>query len=149
MAQGLKSELCAKIFHPRVMSRSLLHSTLNTSTSVLSPTSPVLHSSTSPTPGLLSHASITHCKDPRQDGTSAEYQPLTGKFTDTLRVTGQKFRDTLGGHRSEIEGHTKFTGHVTNITGHNPNVTGHAPKIIGDRAKDTGHSPKLPVTRPK
>ena len=47
--------VCQKPFlHPRVMSSSLLHSTLNTSTSSLSPTSPALHSSTSPTPGLLS-----------------------------------------------------------------------------------------------
>ena len=54
------------------------HSTLNTSTSSLSPTSPVLHSSTSPTPDLFSEHPFTHCKDPRQDGTTTEYQPSTG-----------------------------------------------------------------------
>ena len=31
----------------------------------------------SPKPDLLSTHPVTHCKDPRQDGTSAEYQPLT------------------------------------------------------------------------
>ena len=54
------------------------HSTLNTSTSSPSSTSPVLHSSTSPTPDLLSTHPFTHCKHPRQGGTSTEYQPLTG-----------------------------------------------------------------------
>ena len=43
---------------PRVMFRFALHSTLNASTCSLSPTSLVLHSSTSPTPDLLVHASI-------------------------------------------------------------------------------------------
>ena len=64
--------------HPRVMFHLAPHRTLNTSTSSLSPTSPVLHSSTSPTPDLLSTHPFTYCKDPRQDGSSTEYQPLTG-----------------------------------------------------------------------
>ena len=44
----------------------------------VSSTSPVLFSSTSPTPGLSSTHPLVHCEDPRQDGISAEYQPLTG-----------------------------------------------------------------------
>ena len=42
------------------------------------PTSPVLFSYTSPTPCLLSTHPLIHCEDPRQDGTSSEYQPLKG-----------------------------------------------------------------------
>ena len=64
--------------HPRVMFHLARHSTLNTSTSSLSRTSLVLHSSTSPTPDLLSTHPFTRCKDSRQDGISAEYKPLTG-----------------------------------------------------------------------
>ena len=60
------------------MVRPLLHATLSTSSQALSSTSPVLFSSTSPTPALLSTHPKIHCEDPRQDGTSAEYQPLTG-----------------------------------------------------------------------
>ena len=41
--------------HPRVMSRSLPHLTLTTSTSSLSPTSPILQSSSLHTPNLLTH----------------------------------------------------------------------------------------------
>ena len=65
------------VFHLRVMCHLAPQSTLNTSTSSLSSTSPVLHSSTSPTTDLLFTRPYTHCKDPRQDGTSTEYQPLT------------------------------------------------------------------------
>ena len=53
--------------HPRVMFRLAPYSTLNTSTSSLLVASPVLHSSSSPTPDLLSTHPFTHCKDPRQD----------------------------------------------------------------------------------
>ena len=69
------------------MVHPLLHATLSTSSQSLSSTSLVLFSSThSPTQGLLfTHPSI-HCEDPRQDGTSAEYQPLKGYIdTSSLR----------------------------------------------------------------
>ena len=75
---GLKFELSPKIgFHPHVMLHLAPHKTLNTSTSSLLTTSPVLHSSSSPTPDLLSTHPFTHCKDPRQDGTSTEFQSST------------------------------------------------------------------------
>ena len=53
------------------------HSTLNTSTSSLSPTSLVLQSSSSPNPDLLSTYPNIHCEDPRHDGTSTEYSSST------------------------------------------------------------------------
>ena len=56
----------------------MLHATLSTSSQSLFTSPPVLFSSTSPTPGLLSTHPLIHCEDPRQDGTSVEYQPLTG-----------------------------------------------------------------------
>ena len=66
----LKTNCVPKTFtHPRVMFHLAPHSTLNTSASTLSLTSPVLHSSASPTPDLLSTHPFTHCEDPRQDGT--------------------------------------------------------------------------------
>ena len=66
---GLKFDLRPKIgFHPRVMFHLAPHSTLNTSTSSLSPTSPVLLSSSSPNPDLLSTHPYFHCEHPRQDG---------------------------------------------------------------------------------
>ena len=54
------------------------HSTLNTSTSSFSPTSPVLLSSSSPKPDLLSTHPFIHCEDPLQDGTSTEFHSTTG-----------------------------------------------------------------------
>ena len=53
--------------HPRVMSHLLMHATLGTSSPSLSSTSPVLLSSSSPNPDLLSTYSIIHREDPRQD----------------------------------------------------------------------------------
>ena len=53
------------------------HSTLNTSTSSLSPTSLVLLSSSSTNSDLLSTHLFIHCEDPRQDGTSTEFQSST------------------------------------------------------------------------
>ena len=64
--------------HALWLTHLLLHATLSTSSRSLSSTSLVLFSSTSPTPGLLSTHPSIHCGDPRQDGTSAEYQLLTG-----------------------------------------------------------------------
>ena len=63
--------------HPRVMFHLAPHSTLNTSTSSLSPTSPVLLSSSSPKPDLLSTHPFIHCEDPRWDGTSTEFHSST------------------------------------------------------------------------
>ena len=69
-----KGFLCAKIsLYPRVMVHPLLHATLSTSSS----TSPVLLSSSSPNPDLLSTYPIIHCEDPRQDGTSTEFHSYT------------------------------------------------------------------------
>ena len=52
-------------------------STLNTSTGSLSPTSPVLLSSTSLTADLLCTHPFIHCEDPRRDGTSTEFHSST------------------------------------------------------------------------
>ena len=52
------------------------------------PTSPVLFSSTSPTPGRLSTHPLIHCEDPRQDGTSSEYQHLTWTNLLVLSLSG-------------------------------------------------------------
>ena len=60
------------------MLRLAPHSTLHTSTCSLPSTSPVLLSSSSPNPDLLSTYPITHCEDPRQDGTSTEFHSSTG-----------------------------------------------------------------------
>ena len=71
--------LCAPkyVIHPRVMFHLALHCTSNTSTSSLTPTCPVLLSSSTPNPDLLSPTPSTHCKDPRQDGSSTELQSST------------------------------------------------------------------------
>ena len=53
------------------------HSTLNTSTSSLSTTSPVLLSSSSPSPDLLFTYPLIHCEDPRQDSTSTKFPSST------------------------------------------------------------------------
>ena len=53
------------------------HGTLNTSTSSLPRTSPVLLSSSSPNPDLLSTHPLIHCKDQRRDGTSTEFHSST------------------------------------------------------------------------
>ena len=61
MCAWLKFELRPKrCFHPRVMFHFAPHSTLNTSTSSLLLTSPVLNSPTSPTPDLLFTHPLTH-----------------------------------------------------------------------------------------
>ena len=59
--RGSSLRICVpKTFcHPRVMSRSLPHLTLTTSTSSLSPTSPILQSSSLTHPRLLSHDPYT------------------------------------------------------------------------------------------
>ena len=70
-SRGLRAqdELCAEktSFHPRVMFYFAPHSTLNTSTSSLSPAYPVLLSSSSPNPDLLSTYPTIHCEDPLQE----------------------------------------------------------------------------------
>ena len=75
--------MCARlkgpeVTHPRVMFHLAPHSTLNTSTSSLPPTSLVLLSSSFPNPDLLSTCPFFHCEDPRQDGTSTEFHSSTG-----------------------------------------------------------------------
>ena len=75
----LKTNCVPKTFtHPRAMFHPTPHSTLNTSTSSLSPISHVLLSSSSPNPDLLSTHPFIRCEDPRQDGTSAEFFSTTG-----------------------------------------------------------------------
>ena len=59
------------------MSRSLPHLTLTTSTSSLSPTSPIFQSSSSTHPSLLSHDPYT-LRDSRQSGGSTQIPSLTG-----------------------------------------------------------------------
>ena len=77
-----QDELGAKIGHSSThhvsSCASQPHSTLNTSTSSLSPASPVFLSSSSPNPDLLSTHPLIHCEDPRQDGTSTEFHSSTG-----------------------------------------------------------------------
>ena len=64
LAQSIKGELRPKKnVHPRVMFHLAPHSTLNTSTSSLLPTFPVLHSSTFSDSRPVAHASI-YSKDP-------------------------------------------------------------------------------------
>ena len=80
MCAWLKFELHTKkkkVIHPCVLIHFAPLSTLNTSTSSLSPTSLVLLSSSSPNPDLLSTYPLIHCEDPRQDGTSMEFHSST------------------------------------------------------------------------
>ena len=79
MLKGLKTNCVSKlVIHPRVMFHLALDRTLNTSTSALSPTSPVLLSSFSPNPDLLSTHPFVHRADPREGGTSTEFHSHTG-----------------------------------------------------------------------
>ena len=64
--------------HPRVMSRSLPHLTLTTTTSSLSLTSPILQWSSSTHPSLLSHGPLVHCDDSRRSCGSSDLQSPTG-----------------------------------------------------------------------
>ena len=76
--KGLRRIVCQKTCtHPRVLFHLAPHSTLNTSTSSLSLTSPVLLSSSSPNRDLLSTHPLIHNEDPRQDGTSTEFHSST------------------------------------------------------------------------
>ena len=70
-------------------------SILNTSTSSLSPTSPVLLSSSSPNPDLLSTHFI-HCGDPRQDGTSTEFHSSTSSAEAELDAAVKASQEVLG-----------------------------------------------------
>ena len=76
----VSSSICVpKTFcHPRIVSRSLPHLTLTTSTNSLSPTSPILQSSSSTHPSLLSHDSHTHCDDWQRSCSSSDLQSPTG-----------------------------------------------------------------------
>ena len=72
--RGSRLRFCAsKTFcHPRVMSRSLPHLTLTTSTSSLSPTSPILQSFSPTHTSLLTHDPYIHCDGSRRRGGSSE-----------------------------------------------------------------------------
>ena len=63
-----------------------LHSTPNTSRSSLSPTSPVLLSSSPPNPDLLSTYPLVHFDDPRRDGTSTEFHSSTGYEPERIEL---------------------------------------------------------------
>ena len=65
-------------WHPRVMSRSLPHLTLTTSTSSLSPTSPLFPTPSPSHPGPLAHDPCLPCDDSRQSGGSTQIPSLTG-----------------------------------------------------------------------
>ena len=77
--RGSSLKICVpKTFgHPRVMSRSLPHLTLTTSTSSLSPTSPILQSSSPTHPSLLFHDPKIHCDDSRRSCGSSDLQSPT------------------------------------------------------------------------
>ena len=63
--------------HPRVMSRSLPHLTLTTSTSSLSPTSPIVPTFSPSHPSPSAHDPYLPCQDPRQRGGSTQIPSLT------------------------------------------------------------------------
>ena len=65
-------------WHPRVMSRSLPHLTLTTSTSSLSPTSPIFPTPSPSHPSPLAHDPCLPCDDSRQSGGSTQIPSLTG-----------------------------------------------------------------------
>ena len=72
--------------HPRVMSLSLPHLTLTTSTSSRSPTSPIFPTIT-PTPTRPSvHDDCSPCDDPRQSGGSTQIPSLTGYEPEVIEI---------------------------------------------------------------
>ena len=86
------------------MSRSLPHLTLTTSTSSLSPTSPILQSSSSEHPSLLSHDPHIHCDDSRRGCGSSDlqsrksYEPRRIELDRNLEVEHQdQTRDRIMG----------------------------------------------------
>ena len=74
------------VIHPRVMFHLAPCSTLNTSTSSLSPISLVLLSSSSPNPDVLSTHPFIHCEDSREDSTSTEFHTSTGYEPKTIEL---------------------------------------------------------------
>ena len=80
--RGSRLRFCAsKTFcHPRVMSRSLSHLTLTTSTSSLSPTSPILQSFSPTHTSLLTHDPYIHCDGSRGRGGSSQIPSPIGFF---------------------------------------------------------------------
>ena len=65
-------------YHPPVMSRSLPHLTLTTSTSSLSHTSPIFPTFSPSHPSPSTHDAYLPCEDPRQGGGSTQIPYLTG-----------------------------------------------------------------------
>ena len=74
------------------------HSTLNSSTSSLSPTSPALLSSSSPNPDLLSTHPYFHCEHPRQDGHFYGIPLFHSIFTHTITQPLSRSRSVANGH---------------------------------------------------
>ena len=100
-------------FHPRVMSRPLLHATLSTSSPSLSSTSPVSLSSSSPNPDLLSTHPLVHCEDLRRDGTSTEIHSSTGyepKRIELNRILVVSLVPELHFHGTWISFFLRFSG---------------------------------------
>ena len=84
------------------------HSLIHAS-SALSPTSPVLLSSSSPNPDLLSTIPFIHCEDPRQDGASTEFHSST---TTGAAYPGHKNGDYLSTFYRE---HNQEADHMANL----------------------------------
>ena len=78
---GLHELMYQNCCHPRVMSRSLPHLTLNTSTSSLSLTSPIFQTFSPSHPSPLAHDPYLICEDSRQSGGSTQIPSLTSSTT--------------------------------------------------------------------
>ena len=84
--------------HPRVMSRSLPHLTLTTSTSSLSPTSSILQSSSPTHPSLLSHDPYIHWDVSRRICGSSDLQSPTSYESKRIELD----RNLVVEHQDEI-----------------------------------------------
>ena len=102
VAQDCTSVCPKTIFHPRGMSHSLPHLTLTTSTSSLSPTSPIFPT-LSPTHTRPSvHDPYLPSEDPRQNGGSTQIPSLTGYEPKSLEKKAVEPEDLEPG-RIEID----------------------------------------------
>ena len=86
---SLRIRVPKTVCHPRVMSRSLLHLTLTTSTSSLPPTSPILPCTH---PSLLSHDPKKHCDDSRRSCGSSDLPQLRAQRTKDRNINEQTSR---------------------------------------------------------
>ena len=86
------------IFHPRVMSRSLPHLTLTTSTSSLSLSSPIFPTVSPTHTRSLVHDPYLPCEVPRQSAGSTQIPALTGYEPNTIET------NSIGTEAIESEG---------------------------------------------